>query len=753
MKKINILCLCACFFFALPLFGQQISLSPVPQSALFGKKTFSRPVTYYIDSKKTADADAIGLLMQNVKTGKSGVKISIGKKGDANVRDIDAQIPNIKEGYFLRITPKRVIIAGSDDAGTFYGVQTFLQLTASARILPVTIKDYPNVAARGIVEGFYGNPYSFQDRLRLFAFMGHNKMNTYIYGPKDDPYHGFGTKWRDPYPAEQAMNMKKLIDAAHKNKVNFIWAVHPGNNISWDDKDGDDVVDDFKACVNKFRKMYELGVRSFAVFFDDIGGIGADAANQAKMMNYLNKNFVKQMPDVHSLILCPTQYNERRTKGDYLNILKTEMDSSVRIMWTGKSVIRQIDRETMDWINPRIGRKAYIWWNYPVTDYSVERLLMGAVDYNGQDIAPQLSGFVSNPMEYAEASKVALFSIADYCWNMGAYDARASWEKALKYLMPGTTGAFRVFCENNQALNPGEFIRNDNESASFKKIVAGFKADYGAQKPIAELIHQFENFRKASAALLASSDNIPMRDEIQPWVKVFDIMAQKGLAMTSMWRALVVKDSVAFINEYQKLALLDKEQADVSSRGYKGSRATAYPKPANLVVLPFLNWFKDTLIKTYKATYGYRADIFPRPIVPDGKYLIKYGGKYLSNLQNAAPENNRPVFISERDVNMPARQEWMITYNYATNRYKIVNMLDGKYLNENGEFGTGDYNPLRHNFLLYVEKDKLAIQNAGQGGHNFMGVAMDKVIGSAVKKLLPESFLFELESTMAKPVQ
>jgi len=741
--------LCVWCFFTVSLWAQDVPLSPVPQSLSTGKKAFDHPRTFYITSEKTVDTNAIQLLKKSIEVSNAGMKIIIGRKSDAVVRNVRKQIPNVKEGYYLSITHKHIIIAGNDDAGTFYGVQTFLQLAAGPHISPVTIKDYPNVAERGVVEGFYGNPYSFEDRLRLFDFMGRNKMNAYIYGPKNDPYHGFGNKWREPYPEEKAIEIKKLIDVAHSNKVNFIWAVHPGNNISWDDKDGDGVVDDFKACVNKFQKMYDLGVRSFAVFFDDIGGIGTDAANQAKMMNYLNDNFIKQMPDVHPLILCPTQYNERRTKGDYMDILKTQMDTSIRIMWTGKSVIHQIDKETMDWINPRMGRKAYIWWNYPVTDYSLDRLLMGAVTYNGQDIAPQLAGFVANPMEYAEASKVALFSIADYCWNMQAYDAKASWRKAMQYLMPGTTEAFKVFCENNEALNPGEFIKNADESAAFKRVADDFRANYTTQKNTTALVEQFESFRKASAALLGSSDNLPMLDEIRPWVQVFDIMAQKGLAMTQMNNALAAKDSVGFIEQYQKLVLLDKEQAGVSSRNYKGSQATAYPKPANLVVLPFLNWFRDVLIKNYKSTYTYKLDVFAKAAIQEGKYLIKYDGKYLTNQQGAASESN-PVLVAEKDINMPARQEWMIIYDYATERYKIVNMLDARYVNESGTFGTEEYNPLQHSYRLFIDKNKLAIQNAEQGGNNFWNVANNKIIRSTVKKLSQEAFVFELEAVDTK---
>ena len=42
-----------------------------------------------------------------------------------------------------------------------------------------------------------------------------------------------------------------------------------------------------------------------------------------------------------------------------------------------------------------------------------DRILLGPAYGNGTDIAPLLAGFVSNPMEHAEASKISLHGIAE----------------------------------------------------------------------------------------------------------------------------------------------------------------------------------------------------------------------------------------------------------------------------------------------------------------------------------------------------
>lgn len=63
---------------------------------------------------------------------------------------------------------------------------------------------------------------------------------------------------------------------------------------------------------------------------------------------------------------------------------------------------------------------------FPVSDYVQDHLLLGPVYGNGLDIKDDMSAFVSNPMEHAEASKISLYSVADYTWNMENYDSETS---------------------------------------------------------------------------------------------------------------------------------------------------------------------------------------------------------------------------------------------------------------------------------------------------------------------------------------
>ena len=437
-------------------------LHPAPQQMSATGDSISIPTDYrmYV-FEEGADEPALKLLYSFLpySAEKAGFGIYVGARGDKSVKKFSRNIPQKAEGYYLKIDDNNIVVAGADRRGLFYGVQTLLQLAENGKLPAVEITDYPDVPYRGVVEGFYGKPWSHMARLRQLEFYGRNKMNVYIYGPKDDPYHRT-PDWRIPYPEEEAERMRELVQAATDNNVIFYWAIHPGQDIKWNDEDRDNL-------LRKFEHMYQLGVRGFAVFFDDISGEGTKADKQAELLNYIDDNFIQTKHDVAPLIMCPTEYNKSWTKleGGYLATLGERLNGDIHIMWTGDKVVETIDMETLDFVNPLIKRKAFIWWNFPVSDYVQPHLLMGEVYGNGLDIKDDVSAFVSNPMEYAEASKIAIQSIADYTWNMEAYDSRESWLQAIRDLMPENAEYLKTFVSHNSDLGPNghNFQRMESE--------------------------------------------------------------------------------------------------------------------------------------------------------------------------------------------------------------------------------------------------------------------------------------------------
>ncbi len=722
--------------------AQTVKIYPIPQSIAWGNETaFENSASYTITGEADADADAVNLFKKNFSTTDGAVELVIGERGDVAVAAYESLIPQKAEGYYLAVEKDKVIIAGNDGSGTYYGVQTFTQMASQPNVMCATITDYPSVPQRGLVEGYYGNPYSEADRMGLLEMFGEMKMNVYIYGPKDDAYHK--SKWREEYPADLAKKITEYVNVAKANKIEFMWAIHPGEDIQWNDTDRANI-------VNKLKAMCELGVRSFAVFWDDLwGDDGTHGDEQAELMNYIAAELRKAYPDVKPLTICPTQYNRGWANSIYLPALGTMMNSDINIMWTGNSVVDMINYSDMTWINNQIKRKAYIWLNYPVSDYCINHLLMGPTYGNDLNIADMLSGFVSNPMEYAEASKVSLFSIADYTWNMPAYDSNASWEAAMKYLMPENYEAFRFFCENNVDLGANTHgLRRMDESPEFvaAKETYNSKLATDREAAYAAVGEQFYKLVSTAETLLTTDEAPALTSEIKPWIESMKYLGQKGVCIIEMNNALTNKDPESFIDNYLKYKEYDEAQAALRSRDFAGSLRVATPAVGTVHIEPFMKNIIGTLAAEYKEIYDYRTDVFPAQVLENGTYHIMYNGKYLTNNNKAA--GTKPVFQAELDNIRPQNQEWKIALDGATNRFKIINLEDNRYLNENGSFTVSDatnpYEAVWHTYdITLLANGKYAIQNGGSAGTAFWTVN-----GTQIQKgntnALPDKYIFDI---------
>ena len=184
------------------LSAQEFHLQPTPQVYETFQDSIVPPVAYSLSADAGGDAaDAVRLLgsLLPEPQAKASFRITVGVKGDKAVRKYARRIPSKAEGYYLKVGKNEIVIAGADARGAYYGVQTLAQLLTLPKLPLVEVTDYPDIPYRGVVEGFYGTPWSHEARLRQLEFYGRNKMNVYLYGPKDDPYHST-PNWRKPYP-------------------------------------------------------------------------------------------------------------------------------------------------------------------------------------------------------------------------------------------------------------------------------------------------------------------------------------------------------------------------------------------------------------------------------------------------------------------------------------------------------------------------------------------------------------------------
>lgn len=628
--------------------AQHMAVQPVPQEVQMSGRTLSFPTALHLVGSDEANVHAVELLRSllpdavpcsSASAAGRQYRILIGEKNDKSVKKYRRQIPPHAEGYYLSVGEKEIVVAGYDERGTYYGVQTLRQLLStalsesmsrsasspksasassvspasasasevalsdSASLPEITVKDYPAVRYRGVVEGFYGTPWSHEARLRQLRFYGENKMNTYIYGPKNDPYHSC-PGWRKPYPEKESAQIRELVKVAAENEVNFVWAIHPGQDIKWNDEDR-------RLLIAKLESMYNLGVRSFAVFFDDISGEGTDPHRQADLLNYIDRHFVKAKPDVTPLVMCPTEYNRSwsNPKGNYLTTLGEKLDPSIQIMWTGDKVVADIKEESMEWINARIRRPAYIWWNFPVSDYVRDHLLLGPVYGNDTHIASAMSGFVTNPMEHAEASKIAIYGVADYAWNPGQYDAQQAWEAAIREVLPGAAGELQFFAAHNSDLGINGHNYRREESVEVKPVADRFLKSYLTDgtwrtEDYQQLLSLTRRMQSASDILLVDTENRPLIEEITPWLLQFKLLGEIG-EETLQLAQLISNGSVSesFLSSYRHIRAL-QQQLYLNDQRYNQNGYQPGMRPASLVIKPLIDQTFVAAVERYNRLTG-----------------------------------------------------------------------------------------------------------------------------------------------------
>ena len=106
---------------------------------------------------------------------------------------------------------------------------------------------------KGVIEGFYGRPWSQQQRLELLGLMQELELNTYLYCPKDDLKHR--ALWRESYTADELQGLRELIEACRDRGIEFFYGIAPGLTIRYSDA-GE--LDSLRA---RFRQLLDAGCR------------------------------------------------------------------------------------------------------------------------------------------------------------------------------------------------------------------------------------------------------------------------------------------------------------------------------------------------------------------------------------------------------------------------------------------------------------------------------------------------------------
>lgn len=585
---------------------------PVPQDLAFSSEQgmeLSGPVDVIVHGERNhAAVDKLGALLDaqglewaevtEATEGHSQIVLAVECEEDCTtcsmVPDAAGALDH-PQGYVLKtsddeIEQGQIVIVGTDKDGVYYGVMTLRQLflqKAGDSIAEVVVSDYPDVLYRGYVEGFYGTPWTFEDRTSLFEDTSLYKMNTYVYAPKDDPYHR--ASWRTLYPEDKAAEIRSLVKTADDNNMIFCWTIHPGADYDYTtDADGDGVVDDFQKLLDKVDQVYALGVRQFGIFYDDLDTSAVSGTAHAQTLNAVYDHLMNTYGDVKPMVTVLTRYTNSwgASVDGYLKPFMDTIHKDTLVLWTGNSTMSAITKDYFEWPKTQTGVLGDfgVWWNYPVTDYYAGHLLMGPLECVDNDV-DNIASFYMNPMSEADASKVTIFSGADYSWNIGAFDAIPSWRRAIQELVPEATDEFCRFADNLAYNDKGNGFVFE-ESQYLKEDIEALKAAIATGENFEAAVSKMkENFAqiKNDCVKLRALNNTNLQDEINSYVDQYEKLGTAGMA--AMDALLLAKTGTVdeVIAKRTELKTAATQIANASS------------KVGNHVLVPLLNDVADSL--------------------------------------------------------------------------------------------------------------------------------------------------------------
>uniref|UniRef100_A0A4W6CDT2 O-GlcNAcase n=1 Tax=Lates calcarifer TaxID=8187 RepID=A0A4W6CDT2_LATCA len=236
----------------------------------------------------------------------------------------------------------------------------------------------------GVVEGFYGRPWTMEQRKELFRRQQKWGLNTYLYAPKDDYKHRMF--WRELYSVEEAEQLMTLIGAAKEHGIEFIYAISPGLDITFSNQK------EVSALKRKLDQVSHFGCKSFALLFDDIDHNMCPADKEvfssfAHAQVSITNEIYQYLGEPETFLFCPTG---------------------------PKVVSKDITVESIEEVSKILKRAPVIWDNIHANDYDQKRLFLGPYKGRSTELIPRLKGVLTNPNCEFESNFVAIHTLATW---------------------------------------------------------------------------------------------------------------------------------------------------------------------------------------------------------------------------------------------------------------------------------------------------------------------------------------------------
>lgn len=292
----------------------------------------------------------------------------------------------------------------------------------------------------GIIEGYYGTPWTWDERAGTLRFVAEFGYRFYMYAPKADPW--LRRKWREDHPAAEVDKLENFSRLCSAEGVRFGVGLTPwGIHSSWDDEAR-------TALARKLETLDTLRIQDLALLFDDMRG---DAHGLAELQVEVSE-FVRKRTGADRLFLCPTYYSDDpvldlvfgNRPPDYLAHLGRALHSDIEVFWTGPEVVsRGISAGHMRRVAGELGRKPFLWDNYPVNDGQRMSKYLHLRGFTGRpaSLGNVVAGHAVNPSLQPTLTRIPLATLPAAYREGDAYDYAEAFRRAARDVLGDELGA------------------------------------------------------------------------------------------------------------------------------------------------------------------------------------------------------------------------------------------------------------------------------------------------------------------------
>jgi hypothetical protein len=286
----------------------------------------------------------------------------------------------------------------------------------------------------GLIEGFYGKPWTWEARAEAVAFLAPHGYRFYYYAPKADAF--LRRRWREKHPAAMDVELRRLAGHCRSLGVHFGVGLSPYEIYRSFDAEARE------ALTAKLAHLDEIGVDDLAILFDDMRG---DLPGLAQMQVDI-LHWVRERSKAKRLIVCPSYYTDDpildrffgERPANYLEDFGRKLDKVIDIFWTGEEVCaRAFSPGHLARVTAQLGRKPFLWDNYPVNDGPVMSQFLHLRGFTGRpaSMGAHIAGHAVNVASQPVLSRIPALTLSESYANGDNYEYGAAFARAAEMVL------------------------------------------------------------------------------------------------------------------------------------------------------------------------------------------------------------------------------------------------------------------------------------------------------------------------------